>query len=81
LLDLLRQLEEQPRSAYPIGPSADEVVVWQLGEFKESRAAEALRRVASFDPNSAEASPFGRPRRSLVRLAGEALGKIEHGSA
>jgi len=52
----------------------------QLGEFKESRAAEALRRFASFDPNSAEAGPFGRTRQSLVRLAREALDKIGHDS-
>jgi hypothetical protein len=81
LLALLNQLQEQPGSEYPIGAYADEVVVWQLGEFKESRGADALRRVASFDPNSAEAGPFGRTRRGLVQLAREALRKIEHGSA
>ena len=81
LLALLDQIEEQPRSEYPIGPYAEEVVVWQVGEFRESRAAEALRRVASFDPNFAEAGPFGRTRQNLAKLAREALGKIEHGSA
>jgi hypothetical protein len=81
LLALLRQIEEQPRSEYPIGLYTDDVVVWQLGEFKESRAAEALRRVASFDPNSVEAGPFGRTRQRLVQLAREALGRIERGSA
>ena len=81
LLASLRKIEEQPRSEYPIGVYIDEVVVWQLGEFKESRAAKALRRVASFDPNSVEAGPFGRTRQRLVQLALEALGKIERASA
>jgi hypothetical protein len=81
LLVLLRQMEERLRSEYPIGIYSDEVVVWQLGEFKESRAAEAMRRIASFDPDCAGAGSFGRTRRSLVGLAREALGKIEHGSA
>lgn len=62
LLALLDQIEQQSRSEYPIGPHTDEVVVWQLGEFKESRAVEALRRVASFDLSSA-------PRRVLAWLA------------
>lgn len=81
LLFLLSQMEERPRSEYPIGIYSDEVVVWQLGELKESRAAAALRRIGSFDPTSAESGPFGRTRQSLVGLAREALGKIQHGSA
>jgi hypothetical protein len=81
LLALLGQIKEQPRSEYPIGAYSDDVVVWQLGEFKESRAAGALRRIASFDRTSAETGPFGRTRQSLVGLALEALGKIQHGSA
>lgn len=81
LLALLGRIEEQPRSEYPMGTCLDEVVVWQLGEFKESRATGALRRLASFDPTSAEAGPFGRTRHSLVQVARVALGKIAHGSA
>ena len=81
LLSLLGRIEERPRSEYPIGVFTDEAVVWQLGEFKEARAVEALRRVVSFDPNSAEAGPFGRTRHSLVQLAEEALTKIQDGSA
>ena len=77
LLALLDGMEEEPRSEYPIGRYSDEVVVWQLGEFRETRAVEGLRRIASFDPNSAEAGPFGRTRQSLVQLAAEALTKIE----
>jgi hypothetical protein len=81
LLDLLGRIEEQPRSEYPIGAYADDVAVWQLGEFQEPRAAGLLRRVAAFDPDCTEAGPFGRTCRSLIRAAQEALGKIEHGSA
>ena len=81
LLSLLGKIEERPRSEYPLGIFADEVVVWQLGEFKEARAVEALRQVLSFDPSSAEAGPFGRTRHSLVQLAQEALNKIQHSSA
>lgn len=79
LLALLGQIGEKPRSEYPIGHYADEVVVWQLGEFKESRATEGLQRVASFDPDSAEAGPFGRTRQSLVQVARAALGKMVEG--
>ncbi len=81
LLSLLEKMEEKPRSEYPIGFFLDEVVVWQLGEFKESRAVGALRRIASFNPFSTEVGPFGRTRLSLVNLAKEVLEKIELGSA
>jgi len=79
LLALVGQIEEQPRPEYSGGLHTDEAVVWQLGEFRESRAAEPLRRIASFDPKAAEAVPFGRTRDRLVRLALAALDKIEHG--
>ena len=77
LLKLLGGMEEQPHSEYPIGVYADEVVVWQLGEFRESRAVDRLRQIASFQPDSTETGPFGRTREGLVRLAKEALDKIE----
>jgi hypothetical protein len=80
LIALLGRIKEQPSYEYPIGIYADEVVVWQLGEFRESRAIELLRRVVSFDSISAEVGPFGRTREDLVRLAQEALGKIEQDS-
>ena len=81
LLALVSQIEEQPRPEYSGGLHTDEAVVWQLGEFRDSRAAEALRRIASFDPNAAEPGPFGRKRNTLVQLALAALDKIEHGPA
>src|SRR5262249_7841937 len=76
LLSLRAAMEEQPHSEYPIGVYADEVVVWQVGEFRESRARDGLRRIVSFDPSATESGPFGRIRQGLVRLAREAMAKI-----
>jgi hypothetical protein len=76
LLTLLAQIAERPASEYPLGTFLDELVVWQLGEFQESRATSELNRIATFDPESAERGPFGRTREGLVRLAQEALAKI-----
>ncbi len=77
LLSLLSEMSEQPRSEYPIGIYADEMVVWQLGELKEARAVEHLQRIVSFRPDSTETGPFGRTREHLVKFAREALDKIE----
>jgi len=76
LLDLLERMEERPGAEYPLGIHADEVLVWQLGEFREPRAVEPLRRVAAFDPETTEAGPFRRTRQGLVEFAREALNKI-----
>jgi hypothetical protein len=81
LLSLLDAQEEQPSSEYPIGVYADEVVVWQLGEFREVRAIAALRRIVNFDPSAEEIGPFGRTRQELVRIARGAIAKIEGGPA
>ena len=80
LLALLGTIEERPPAEYPIGASLHEVVVWQLGEFRESRALRGLRRVASFDPDAADDTPFNRTNQSLVHVARAALSKIESGS-
>lgn len=77
LLTLLEQMEEEPHSEYPLGIYSDEIVVWQLGEFREARAIEHLRRIASFDTVTTEDGPFGRTRQNLVEAAREALKKIE----
>jgi hypothetical protein len=77
LLSLLDAQDRQPASEYPIGVYADEIVVWQLGELREVRAIDGLRRIAAFDPSTAESGPFGRTRQGLVRLAREAIAKIE----
>lgn len=76
MLALLGRVEERPDSEYPIGIYADDIVLWQLGEFREVRAVEQLQRIGSFQPDSAETGPFGRTRQGLVRLAQEALDKI-----
>ncbi len=81
LLGLLSQMEESPQSEYPIGFYSDEVIVWQVGEFREIRAIEPLRRIASFDPYSTVNDSYGRSRQSLINLALEALDKIEYRSA
>jgi hypothetical protein len=79
LLSLLNAQEQQPVSEYPIGEYTDEVVVRQLGEFREARAIDGLRRVAGFDPSAAETGAFDRTRHGLVELARETIAKIEGG--
>ena len=48
-LHLLELLEELLRGGlgewYPIGPGVALAVIWQLGEFREKRALEGLRRI------------------------------------
>lgn len=76
LLELLRGIGELPTEEYPIGVYTDELVVWQLGEFREERAVADLRRIAGFAPE-AGAGRFGRTRASLVGAAQAALAKID----
>ncbi len=70
-LHLLALLEEffgtVAQDRYPIGPGVGEVVIRQLGEFREERALESLRWIGREVP--------GR----LGELAREAVGKIEGG--
>jgi hypothetical protein len=81
LVDLLSNINQEAAEEYPIGIYTDELVVWQLGEFRESRAEEDLRRIVTFAPWPA----YGKARRTrstLVTAAREALNKLEppHGS-
>lgn len=76
LLDLVRAIQEQPADECPTVHS-DEVVVWQLGEFREGRAADDLWRIAGFPPDAV--GRFGRKRESLVAAAKEALDKLSAG--
>jgi hypothetical protein len=69
-------MEEQPQSEYPFGFYLDEMVVLQLGEFREKRAVSDLERIARFDPKKTTGKPFERTREKLVVLAQVALGKI-----
>jgi hypothetical protein len=76
LLDLLSAIVETPDPEYPIGIYLDDVVIWQLGEFKEARAVPDLERIAAFDPSAQSEGPLVRDRSAAVHLAGEALAKI-----
>ena len=78
LLELVRSIQEQPTEEYPAGVYSDEMVVWQLGEFREGRAADELRRIVAFLPE-ASAGRFGRTRESLVATAKETLAKLGEG--
>jgi len=71
LLDLLTKIPELPEKEYSI-MYADELVVWQLGEFREIRAIPELRRIAAF---SSEVR--GRGRAAIITIAEKALAQIE----
>ncbi len=72
---LLASVEEQPKDEDFAAVSLDSMVVWQLGEFRETRAVAGLERIARFKPPKSPGR-FFRARKELVRLAGEALAKI-----
>ena len=76
LLDLLRRIEQEAAEEYPIGLYNDELVVWQLGEFREFRALADLQRISAFSsrPSYGKAQ---RTRSTLVAVARESLNKIE----
>ena len=76
LLALAATICSAPDEEYPIGVYADELVVWQLGEFHEQRATPELRRIADF-PRTTEVGVFRRTHAHLVALAKEALEKIQ----
>ena len=75
LLELVRVISEQPNEEYPAGVYTDEMVVWQLSEFREGRAADELRRIAGFSPK-ASAGRFGRTPEDLVAVVKEAHAKL-----
>ena len=80
LLELVRSVPEEPAEEYPAGVYTDEMVVWQLGEFREPRAAADLRRIAGLSPE-ASGGRFGRTREGLVAAARAALAKFGEGAA
>ena len=45
LLALLGEIHETPTGEYPIGHALEEVVIWQLGEFRDRRAIRGLKRI------------------------------------
>lgn len=80
LLELVRAIAKQPSDEYPAGLYTDEIVVWQLGEFREVRAEGELRQIAAFSP-AGPVRRYGRTRASLVAAASEALTKLGVGQA
>lgn len=76
LLNLLRQIQEQPNSEYPIGIYADEIIIWQLGELRESRALGDLHRIIAFSPVAQANDPFSHNREITVAAGENAIAKI-----
>lgn len=77
LLDILEGMAEPPGLEYPLGASSRELVVWQLGEFREERARARLEQIVGFEPGLAELHPFGATNQNLIHAAREALEKID----
>lgn len=76
LLALLAGIVENPPQGYPIGPSLDHVIVWQLGEFVERGAIPDLERILRFAESEPGRDPFHASRKNILREAREALTKI-----
>ncbi|MCP4106572.1 MAG: hypothetical protein GY749_13730 [Desulfobacteraceae bacterium] len=81
LLKLIHDIKSRPKSEYPIGIHTYELVVWQLGEFKESRAIKELQRITNFRTKLKIFNKFGHTHERLKQLASEALDKIQKKSA
>jgi hypothetical protein len=75
LLELLKSIREEPKYEYPFGFRLDEVVILQLGEFREKRAVEDLKRIAAFKAVPSPAPLFTDNRRT-VEAAKTALQQI-----
>jgi hypothetical protein len=89
LLEIVGSIGRKSDSQYPIGPTREEVVVWQLGEWKEHKALPDLKRVAALRPypnwflqilSALRTSAFFRRLKSssLIELAKEAVEKIQN---
>jgi hypothetical protein len=76
LLELLRAVEEQPDKEYPVGPHLAEVVVRQLGKWREARALAGLERITKFAPGTAGSD---RTHETLIADAHQAIEKIKAG--
>ena len=77
LIELLRTTEAISVQEYPLGVCLTEVVVWQLGEFREARAIDDLHRIAELRLDALAEHPLLASRSSLPAAATEALGKID----
>ena len=80
LLMLLDQMDDRPVSDYPLGSATDESVIRQLGEFREQRALERLRQLATIQPDAAETGAGDNRRLRLFLIAKMVLPKIERES-
>ena len=77
LLEMLGRIPTAPADDYPMGLRRWEIVIWQLGEFREARATSDLRRLTG-KPSRGLQRLFSPKALSLVQLhAFEALHKIE----
>ncbi len=76
LLDLLGCIHQQASEEYPIGVPCDELVIWQLGEFRELRAVALLKEVVGFSARP-QYGRFQRTRAPLIAMAEQALKKID----
>lgn len=75
LLEIVRAIEENPVSGYPLGVPASEMAIWQLGEFREERAIDDLRRIAGYQPEALR-DRLGHPWQPLAGAAQLALAKF-----
>jgi len=74
LIELAENIQEQPVEEYSAGVYLDEAIVMQLGEFREKRAINALKRILSFKP---QVRAGRRTREALLKAAEKALVKID----
>jgi len=79
LLTLLEDIKETPSVEYPSGVSRDEVIAWQLGEFRDERALPGLQRILHFDPLASSGEPTFQTREHLIQAAKDAVDKIQAG--
>ena len=77
LLELIREHTLPEVSEYRLGSSLTEVVVGQLGEFREARAIEDLRGIAELHLDAIGDNPLLAGFKSVGRSAAEAHGKID----
>ena len=77
LLAVLSKVKDAPEDEYPIGPSLETVVIWQLAELREARAVPDLERIAVFSPDAKDR--FGVDRNGTILAAKSALLRIAEG--
>ena len=65
LLEILEELAEHASAdSYPIGHALEEVVIWQLGEFREKRAEDHISRISK----NPESHPKDVAREALAQI-------------